>query len=175
MKKEVKSQAALEFLTTYAWAFLVILIAIAALYYFGIFDFSKFLPQKCLFPSQFECLDFVFVGDPTNEVRFKLVNSIGEKIMVTALDITNDATPALTCATTTPPDTIDCEGNSKTLPFEWDAGLNCDYTLTNCQDGAFITDERTEAKITITYYAVNTPSQPLHDIKGKITAVVISP
>ena len=42
----LKSQAALEFLTTYVWAIMVMLIVIGALYYFGIFDFSKLLPQK---------------------------------------------------------------------------------------------------------------------------------
>ena len=47
-----KSQAALEFLTTYAWAFLVIIIMIGALAYFGvwlnaIFNFSK---PSCALP-----------------------------------------------------------------------------------------------------------------------------
>ena len=58
MKKEARSQAALEFLTTYAWAFLMIVITIGALYYFGVFDLSRLTPSKCLFPSQFECIDF---------------------------------------------------------------------------------------------------------------------
>jgi len=42
----IKGQAALEFLTTYGWAFLVILVAIGGLSYFGVFDFSKYSPDR---------------------------------------------------------------------------------------------------------------------------------
>ena len=86
-KKDKKGQAALEFLTTYVWAFFAISITIGALYYFGIFDFSKYLPQKCIFPSQFKCLDF---GLGPTEVKVKLANNLGEDIKVTALQVTND-------------------------------------------------------------------------------------
>ena len=50
-----KSQAALEFLTTYAWAFLVILIMIGALAYFGMLSPSKLLPDRCNFGSEVSC------------------------------------------------------------------------------------------------------------------------
>ena len=165
--RNLNSQAALEFLTTYAWAFVVILISIGVLYYFGIFDFSKFLPQKCIFQSQFECIDFSFVGD---EVRLRLVNNIGETLNVTGLDITNDAVNPLSCVVSIP-----FPPPSPITPFEWKNGLENDFVFASCQNGAFIVRERTEAKITITYYAINTPSQPIHTVKGKITAVVNSP
>tara|TARA_Y100000310_G_scaffold81332_1_gene77922 strand:+ start:511 stop:1026 length:516 start_codon:yes stop_codon:yes gene_type:complete len=171
MKKEVKSQAALEFLTTYAWAFLGILITIGALYYFGIFDFSKFLPQKCLFPSQFECLDFSFVGEPTNEVRFKLVNNMGEPIDVdaTGYTLTDDAGSTL------------CTGAPG--GFSWPDGQEEIFTFSGCTGGSFVTKSRAEAKISITYCAPATagctdiPPNPSvqHIVKGKITAVVNSP
>ena len=40
-----KGQAAMEFLMTYGWAILVVLAAIAALAYFGVFNQSKMLPE----------------------------------------------------------------------------------------------------------------------------------
>jgi len=40
-----KVQAALEFLMTYGWAVLVILIAAGALAYFGVLSPDKFLPS----------------------------------------------------------------------------------------------------------------------------------
>jgi len=52
-----KSQAALEFLTTYAWAFLVIIITIAALAYFGVLSPSKLLPERCNFGPEFQCIN----------------------------------------------------------------------------------------------------------------------
>ena len=152
-----KSQAALEFLTTYAWAFVVIAITIAALYSFGIFDFSKYLPQKCIFPSQFKCLDFSL--KPT-EVRAKLVNNLGEDVRLTSLQITNDASPPISC---TPPS-----------GFDWQHSTEKDIVFTGCTGGAYLPDVRVELKISISYYAINTPSKPLHSITGKINGKVLS-
>ena len=49
MKK--KAQAAMEFLMTYGWAILVVLVVIGALAYFGVLSPKKLLPDKCLFPA----------------------------------------------------------------------------------------------------------------------------
>ena len=155
-----KAQAALEFLTTYGWAFLVILVTISALYYFGVFDFSKYLPQKCTFTSQFPCIDFTMVDTAGVDIRFMLLNDIGETISVDDIDITNDAADPLTCTLVT------------ALPFDWDDDMEQEFEFSNCQDGAFIGGERIEAKITITYHAVNTPSTPPHTLKGKIVGIV---
>src|SRR3989338_7093244 len=152
-----RSQAALEFLTTYAWAFLVILITLGALYYFGVFDFSKFLPQRCLFPSQFECIDYSFVGNPVNQVRLKLANDIGENIQVTGFTITNDAVNPLSCSSLVP-----------ALPVDWIRDTEKDFTFSGCQNGAFIVEERTDAKITMKYYSPATPSKPEHTVNGRI-------
>jgi len=170
MKKEVRSQAALEFLTTYAWAFLVIMITIGTLYYFGIFDFSKFLPQKCVFPSQFECIDFSFVGD---EVRFRLVNNLGEDIDIKDLGVTNDAVDPLNC----PIVALPSPAPTPAAPFLWKAGDEQDFAFTGCTAGVFIQKERTDAKISITFCAPATAGCPGtsdvdHTVNGKITAVV---
>jgi hypothetical protein len=46
MRKNKKSQAAMEFLMTYGWALLVVLIVIAALAYFGLLNPNRFLGDK---------------------------------------------------------------------------------------------------------------------------------
>lgn len=159
-----KSQAALEFLTTYAWAFIGIIIALGALYYFGVFDFSKFLKQECIFPQQFECVAFSFVGGATDEVRFRLVNNAGEKINVKGYSISNDLPTPLSC--------------TKPATFNgWLAGQEKDFIFTGCSGGGFIDDERTEAEISITYCAPATTgctagSTVDHTVNGKIKAVV---
>lgn len=152
-----KAQAALEFLSTYAFAFIVISVTIGALYSFGIFDFGTYLPQKCIFPSQFKCLDFSL---KPAEVRIKLINNLGEDIKVTSFSITNDANPPISC---TPP-----------ASFDWAHGAEKDIIFTACAGGAYIADERTELKISMSYYAVNTPSRPVHIINGKINGRVTS-
>ncbi len=50
-----KGQAALEFLTTYGWAFLVILVMISALAYFGVLDPSRFVSDRCIMGSPLTC------------------------------------------------------------------------------------------------------------------------
>ena len=52
-----KSQAALEFIMTYGWAILVVLVAIGALAYFGVLSPDRFLPAKCTLQSGIACLD----------------------------------------------------------------------------------------------------------------------
>lgn len=52
-----KSQAAMEFLMTYGWAILVVLVAIGALAYFGVLTPEKFLPNKCTLPAGIGCID----------------------------------------------------------------------------------------------------------------------
>lgn len=152
-----KSQAALEFLTTYVWAFFIIIATVGTLYYFGIFDFSKYLPQKCTFTSQFKCIDFSL---KPAEVRIKLVNSLGEDIIVTSLQITNDAVPPISC--TAP------------ASFDWIHSAEKEVIFTSCSGGAYIPNERIELTVSMSYYALNTPSKPVHSINGKINGRVTS-
>ena len=148
-----KSQASLEFLTTYAWALLSILVTLGALYYFGIFDFDKFLPEKCIFTSQMECLAFVM--EPT-EIRIKLVNNLGETITVEEMTVTDNSESPLSCIGELPTNS------------EWLSGDEWDLSLTGCSGGGYISKERTEAKITLEYFAVDTPSHPTHTVTGRL-------
>ncbi len=52
------AQAAMEFVMTYGWAILAVLVAIGALSYFGVMNPSKYFPEKCLFSSGINCKDF---------------------------------------------------------------------------------------------------------------------
>lgn len=81
--KNKKAQGALEFLMTYGWAFLVILIMIGALAYFGVLSPTKFLPERCTFGSQFLCKDYLINSDGTTaDVTVKLQNNLGQAIYV---------------------------------------------------------------------------------------------
>ena len=55
---EKKGQAAMEFLMTYGWAILVVLIAIGALAYFGVLNPSRFLPASCTLMPGLSCDSF---------------------------------------------------------------------------------------------------------------------
>ena len=69
-----KSQAAMEFLMTYGWAILVVLVAIGALAYFGVLSPDRFLPAKCTLPAGVACVDFNIDATTVNVV---LRNGLG--------------------------------------------------------------------------------------------------
>jgi len=94
-----KSQAALEFLTTYAWAFLVIIIMIGALAYFGVLSPSKLLPDRCNFGPEVGCDKNTMVVDnsETNTLTMRLKNNVGAPVTVTSATVTTDVTTAGTC------------------------------------------------------------------------------
>ncbi|MBW2976407.1 hypothetical protein KY347_03100 [Candidatus Woesearchaeota archaeon] len=77
MKKSFrKSQAAMEFLMTYGWAILVVLVAIGALAYFGVLSPDRFLPSKCQLPSGVACTDFKVDGT-ADTISVVLRNGMG--------------------------------------------------------------------------------------------------
>ena len=63
-----KAQAAMEFLMTYGWALLAVLVVIGALAYLGILDVETILPERCTFPVPLNCQDHV-----VNEANLQLV------------------------------------------------------------------------------------------------------
>ncbi len=71
------AQAALEFMATYGWAILIILVAIGALSYFGFMNPQKVLPDKCIFGNGLVCQDSVIT---TTKVNFTLYNGVGKTI-----------------------------------------------------------------------------------------------
>ncbi len=84
-----RGQAALEFLTTYGWAFLVILVMIGALAYFGVLDPSRFLPNRCQFAAGLQCEKYV-LDSGANEARVKITNNLGDHIYVSEMNYSID-------------------------------------------------------------------------------------
>jgi hypothetical protein len=70
-----RAQSALEFLMTYGWAILIILVAIAALTYFGVLSPSRLLPSRCTFSPEVSCEEFKITSPST--VAFKFRNNLG--------------------------------------------------------------------------------------------------
>ncbi len=106
-----KSQAAMEFLMTYGWAILVVLVAIGALAYFGVLSPDRFLPAKCTLPAGVACVDFN-VGADTIDIVLR--NGLGfdlENVIVkvsgcsdssaTGVDLNNGAQAIFTVGSTT--------------------------------------------------------------------------
>ena len=88
--KNRKSQAALEFLMTYGWAILVVLVVIGALAYFGVLDPSKLLPEKCTLQMGLYCKDHQ-ISQTNGNINLKLENGMGKGIIMTDINVTGEA------------------------------------------------------------------------------------
>ena len=86
MKK--KAQAAMEFLMTYGWAILVVLVVIGALAYFGVLNPQNLLPEKCTLPMGLYCKDYIINGGTNGLISLKLENGMGRGIIITNMNIT---------------------------------------------------------------------------------------
>ena len=86
-----KAQAAMEFLMTYGWAILVVLVAIGALAYFGILNPQRFLPNSCTIAPGLSCDGFRVT---TTNVELKVRNGMGKDLSNVSVQVTSctDAT-----------------------------------------------------------------------------------
>src|SRR3989338_2628680 len=79
-----KSQAALEFLMTYGWVIMVVLLAIGALSYFGVLSLDNFVPRRCALEPGIACMDFK-VNE--NSITLVLRTARGEDITMSSIKI----------------------------------------------------------------------------------------
>ena len=82
-----KAQAAMEFLMTYGWALLVVLIVIGVLTYSGFANISNLLPEKCTFSISVNCLDHSVKKD---SIRLSLENAAGREMVVRSITATSE-------------------------------------------------------------------------------------
>ena len=142
-----KSQAALEFITTYGWSILVVLIAVSGLSYFGILNTDLFLPSTCsLTQTGIICTDFA-VED--QRVVLVLQNSLGKTITINQVTVANGR--------------IECTNNNS-------VNLNNNARISEiifCDIGT--ANKRFIGVINITYI---TEERILHKISGYLRATV---
>jgi len=69
----------MEFLITYGWVILVVIIAIGSLSYFGILKADRFLPERCSLSAGIMCLDFEV---ESSKVVLVIQNSFGYDISI---------------------------------------------------------------------------------------------
>jgi len=137
-----KAQAAMEFLMTYGWAILVVLVAIGALAYFGVLSPDKFLPEKCIISAGSGLFCDKFSIDNTalaEQIQLKISNSLAEDVSVAIGDaeisdgVNSCANAALTTLTSDSSTVIDldtdgsvgtCAGLTGTSKIKGDISLS---------------------------------------------------
>ena len=139
-------QAALEFLTTYGWAFLVILIMMSALAYFGVLNPSKLLPDRCNFGAEVGCNKNTMIVSniADNTLTMRLTNSFGVGVVVTAARVTTDVTTAGACTAQI--------NNIPISAFSWQSDSTIIFNA-DCDGAAALVDkEKIKFNIEIDYY-----------------------
>jgi len=129
-----RSQAALEFLATYGWAFLIILIMIAGLAYFGVLDPTRFLPDKCLFGNGIgACRDYAVLSN--GNMIFTIFNNLGSP--VTLMTNGTISVNGITTACVAPVMNVSFNSNTNigqtpTLAGIWNTSLPLYFNISGC-------------------------------------------
>ena len=98
MSKNSKSQSAVEYLTTYGWAIIIIVIVLSVLFLVGAFNPSSSVHSECLFPAQIDCIGTTLGG--TGTLDFDIENLFSNPIIITSVYCNSNGN--LTNATTFP-------------------------------------------------------------------------
>jgi len=160
-----KSQAPLEFLTTYWWVLIVIFLLIGALWYFGILGPSKILPDRCSIDPNLECKFYKLAETDagTAIVRLKLTNNFPSSIVINNWDAISTQGTSLGC-TIMPPVGIWLSKETRDVEF---AGCNNDLA-------GFVFDQKAKTKIVLSYRPALADASFSKKIEGEVFATVTS-
>ena len=158
-----KGQAAMEYLMTYGWAIVVLVVVIAALMATGAFNPSYLIGEECTLQPDLSCTGHVLYLDTggTPQLEFRISNGLGYDMRLTGITVTtNDQTEY----TDTSYGVIIPQGTT------YDISMPLNELLTH-------KDEVERMRVSLTYVScapeVNpgcTESEPEHVISGRIVA-----
>ena len=89
----MKGQTALEYLITYGWAILVILVVLAVLWYYGVFSPGKWAGESVSEGSAFKVIDKKLSGTTLTLI---LGDKTGSQTTISAIDVSGDITGSAT-------------------------------------------------------------------------------
>jgi len=142
-----RGQAALEFLMTYGWAILIVLITVAALAYYGVLRPDKYLPSTCILEVGLNCVGF---NVETTKTTLVVQNSFGGTITIEQVAVSKkDGSSCSNIESTT-------LGNNEKATF----------ILLDCDNGD--SREQFEGEINITF--TKKESTLTHITKGRMVA-----
>lgn len=156
-----KAQAAMEFLMTYGWAILVVLVAIGALAYFGVLSPDRFLPESCTITPGLACTGYKISATAATGMTLKINDGLGNAITVSAAQ-------APTIAYGDPEVTCTLSACTPTLPTTINNGddITCTGTGPGCDAGD--ADNRFKGTITFEYTLDGIDHQKTGSITTKI-------
>ena len=156
-----RGQAALEFLMTYGWAILVVLVVIGALAYFGVLNPTILLPEKCLLETGLECKDWAISSTAPN-IRLSIGNSKGKEINITMINMTSsDLTlPVSGC------------NNTVRSSVRVGSGARADIAFNCTGNTVGPTNAKVKANVRIQWWFTDSGPQYIHTTDGEIITTV---
>jgi hypothetical protein len=79
-----KGQTAMEYLMTYGWAILIIMVVLGVLYYLGVLNPSQLTPSQCAFPPGFSCTTYKLKSSSGN-LSLQVGQGTGKTVIVTGV------------------------------------------------------------------------------------------
>ncbi len=125
-----RAQGALEFLTTYGWAFIVVLVMVGALTHFGVLNPASLAPERCVSPAGFECRDSQVL---TEGQSIKFSNKLGYSIQISNASVETNS------------------GNASCTSSPGLVGPDQEFTLI-CDKTGLVDGEKTKLDVSFSYY-----------------------
>jgi hypothetical protein len=159
---ERRGQTSLEYVVTYGWAFLVLLVVIGSLAYFGIITPSKWVPDKCDLGNQLDCVDYQLISatvvNPTGIVNLFVQNSFGKNITIVSVYVKQDTGSLI--GTSHPPAGSIGPGATATMMID---SLPGNYLKLKSKQ---------RVNVVITFQKTGPPLGSLHNLTGFVYATV---
>ena len=146
-----QGQAALEFLTTYGWAFLVILVMIGALAYFGVLDPSNFVADRCVMGNPLSCegQNYVITNDGTAvTTSLQVRNAFNMPLTITNVTYQTAYSDGYVECNNSTLTWVVANPTNNTINRDSRATLNCAMNAAGLQQFAIGTKERVQLIIT---------------------------
>lgn len=140
-----RGQVAIEYISTYGWALLSVVIAVGALMYFGVFDVTSLRSDDCEFPPGITCSDHILSDElGSDQLLMNLRNTYGVDLNITQINASSQTLDFGDCTVL---------GQASVPPaYTWD-----DQNLTQFEcdvDEALITREKHDILVTINFTQV---------------------
>jgi hypothetical protein len=153
------AQTSVEYLSTYAWAFLALIVTVAALSLFGVFDADTYVPEVCESGSQISCEDSILIIDGMSATMvLQLRNNFPRNINVTKVELTGDTlvgTGIPSYGVVEPGSTIDVPISNGSVSLQEGEKYLVPYTIHFSREGG-VTEYSTTGRATMRALPLNT-------------------
>ena len=133
-----KAQAAIEYLSTYWWAILIIAVSAATLYTLGVFNTAKYVSTTCVLPSKLNCLGATLAYN--GNLLVNIGQSAAPSITLTSVGCNTNSTPSNIMQLLATPVNIIIGGNATIVVQCYDRGIAASRPQGTLYSGYLIVD-----------------------------------